>query len=46
LSGKGFYIEERYVHMGFQAPTAFRKVLDLTLENGRLVKHEDRSKDM
>jgi len=40
------FIGECYVHMGFQSPTAFRTVYDLTLENGRMVKLKDRSKDM
>ena len=37
------FIEELYIHMGFQKPTAFRTVLDITLKNGRPVKINDRS---
>ncbi|MEI7636332.1 MAG: hypothetical protein WCJ37_03445 [Syntrophus sp. (in: bacteria)] len=40
------FIEDLYVHGGFQSPTAFRTVYDLTLENGRMVKMKDRSKVM
>jgi len=40
------FIEYLYVHMGFQNPTSFRTVYDLTLENGKMVKLENRSKDM
>ena len=40
------FIEELYVHMGFQKPTAFRTVYDITLENGRVVELKDRSSDM
>ena len=40
------FIEELYVHMGFQKPTAFRTVYDITLENGRVVDFEDRSSEM
>lgn len=42
---KGF-LPEFYVHMGFQKPTAYWTVLDLTFENGQLVKVEDCSKEM
>jgi hypothetical protein len=40
------FIEDRYVHMGFQKPTTFRTVYDLTLENGRVLNLMDRSQDM
>jgi hypothetical protein len=40
--GKDF-MQEFYVHMGFQKPSAFKTVLDLTLDWGRLLKAEDLS---
>jgi len=40
------FIEELYVHMGFQDATAFRTVYDLTLEAGKLVEVEDRSEEV
>ena len=40
------FIDELYIHMGFQKPTAFRTVLDITLEEGRPVNINDRSKEM
>jgi hypothetical protein len=40
------FIDELYVHMGYQKPTAFRTVLDITLENGRLLEIKDRSQEM
>ena len=42
---KGF-IHDLYIHMGFQKPSAFETVLDLTLKDGRVVKILDRSKEM
>ena len=40
------FIEKRYVHMGFQKPTSFMTVYDITLENGKMIKMKDRSKAM
>jgi hypothetical protein len=40
------FIEELYIHMGFQKPTAFKTVYDTTLENGKLVDVKDRSREM
>jgi hypothetical protein len=42
---KGF-IEELYVHMGFQKPTAFKYVYDMAFQDGKLVELKDRSKDV
>jgi hypothetical protein len=43
--GKDF-ISELYIHMGYQKPTAFGTVLDIRLEEGRVVDITDRSKEM
>jgi hypothetical protein len=40
------FIEEFYIHMGYQKPTAFKTVYDVTIENGRVVELKDRSKEM
>ena len=40
------FIDDLYVHMGYQKPTAFKTVLDITLQGGRVVHIEDRSKDI
>jgi len=40
------FIDDYYIHMGYQKPTAFKTVYDITLENGRVVKMKDRSDDM
>jgi len=40
------FIQEMYIHMGFQRPTAFKTVYDITLDNGRVVKLNDQSKEM
>ncbi len=40
------FIEELYIHMGYQKPTAFKTVLDITLKGGRVVEIKDRSKEM
>lgn len=39
------FIDELYVHMGFQKPSAFETVIDLTFEDGLLVDISDRSED-
>jgi hypothetical protein len=43
LLGAGF-IQELYVHMGFAPPWKYRRVLELTFGDGRLLGAEDRSK--
>ena len=40
------FIEELYIHMGYRKPTAFETVLDITLEDGRVVEIKDRSQEM
>src|SRR3972149_6370662 len=40
------FISERYVHMGFQDATSFRKVIDLTLKDGNIVDVNDRTSDI
>lgn len=40
------FIEERYVHMGFQDATSFETVIDLTFQDGMLIDFEDRSDDI
>lgn len=40
------FIEEFYIHMGFQKPTAFETVLDFTLKDGRIEKINDRSEEI
>jgi len=40
------FIQELYVHMGFQEPTAFKTVLELTFKDGLLMDLQDRSKEM
>lgn len=40
------FIEELYIHMGFQKPSAFKTVLDVTLGLGRVMNIQDRSKEM
>lgn len=39
-------IKELYIHMGYQKPTAFKTVLDITLTEGRVVEIKDRSQEM
>jgi hypothetical protein len=40
------FIKESYIHMGYQRPTAFNTVYDITFHNGRVVELKDRSQDM
>jgi hypothetical protein len=40
------FIKELYIHMGYQKPTAFKTVLDITLKEGKVVEIRDRSKAM
>jgi len=39
------FINELYIHRGFQKPTAFRTVLDVTISNGKIINIQDRSAD-
>lgn len=39
-------IGAHYVHMGFQKASAYRTVLDMTFESGRLTEMEDRSAEL
>jgi len=40
------FIQEMYIHAGFQRPTAYKTVLNLRFEEGNLVKIKDRSKEV
>lgn len=40
------FVNELYIHMGYQKPTSFRTVLDVTLRNKWLAKIQDRSEEM
>jgi hypothetical protein len=40
------FIKELYIHMGYQKPTAFKTVFDITLNTGVIVDIKDRSKEM
>lgn len=40
------FINELYIHMGYQKATAFKTVLDITLKDGRVVEINDRSQEM
>ena len=37
------FIKDLYVHMGFQKPSPFETVLDMTLKDGKLIATKDRS---
>ena len=39
------FIEDLYVHMGFQKPSAFETVLDISLEEGKITDIKDRSQE-
>jgi hypothetical protein len=39
------FIRERYVHMGFQSPSSFRKVVGLRFERGKVIEMRDRSRE-
>jgi hypothetical protein len=45
LAAKDF-IQDLYVHMGFQAPTSYEKVIELTIEFDIIVSTQDMSKIM
>ena len=40
------FIDDLYIHMGFQKPTAYKTVLDITLKSGRVLDIVDRSKEI
>ena len=40
------FIEEMYIHMGYQKPTSFKVVLDIALKDGQVVEIRDRSQEM
>ena len=40
------FIDKLYIHMGFPKPSAFKTVLDLTFEDGKLKEKKDRSREM
>ncbi|MDP2227121.1 MAG: hypothetical protein Q8J78_06560, partial [Moraxellaceae bacterium] len=40
------FIEELNVPTGYQKPTSFRTVLDITLKDGHIVEIKDRSEEM
>jgi len=40
------FIEYLYIHMGYQKPTSFKTVLDITLKDGQVVDIRDRSQEM
>jgi hypothetical protein len=40
------FISELSINMGFQKPTAFKTVLDFTIEDGKIIDIKDRSADM
>lgn len=40
------FIEEFYIHMGFQKPSAYKTVLDFAIENGKVVDMKDRSAEL
>ncbi len=40
------FIEELYIHMGYQKPTAFETVLDIALKDGQVTEIKDRSRDI
>ena len=40
------FIQELYIHMGYQKASAFKTVLDITLEGGHVIAVVDRSKEM
>ena len=40
------FIEELYIHMGYQKPTAFKTVIDITITDGKVIAIRDRSREM
>jgi hypothetical protein len=45
LLGKDF-IQEMYVHMGFQSAESYRIVIELEIENGDIIRETDQSENM
>ena len=39
------FIEEYYVHMGFQKPSAFRTLLEFEFKDGKVISHKDLSEN-
>ena len=39
------FIDAMYVHMGFQMPSAYRRVVDLSFDSGKLIGVNDRSEE-
>lgn len=39
------FIYEKYVHMGFQSPAAYKKIIEVTFLAGKLISAQDRSAD-
>lgn len=37
------FIQERYIHMGFQSPLSYRKVIELTFDKGKFIGGNDLS---
>ena len=37
------FLSDYYIHMGFQQPWAYQKLIDLVFENGKLIKTLDQS---
>ncbi len=40
------FLQEHYVHMGFQKATAYKTVIDITLDRGRVAEVKDRSAEV
>ncbi len=40
------FIQEFYIHMGYQKASAFEEVFDITIEEGRVIEIKDRSKEI
>ena len=40
------FIQELYIHMGFQKASAFKTVIDFTIKNGKIILIKDRSAEM
>ena len=38
------FIRKRYIHMGFQSPLSYRKVIELSFDNGNFIEKRDLSK--
>jgi len=41
-----YFIRDLYIHMGFQKPSAFKTVLDITIKEGKVTAIVDRSIEM